>query len=115
MEEIRLCGIDYTTKDGVSWKAKILAHNLPEAIASIRQKVSKLDKIWGTSAGGRVDLVTKGVWDELTAKADVFVSPVVDDESPVVGDGMWYCPFCDKPFKTSKTLHKHIMRFHAEI
>jgi hypothetical protein len=121
MKEIRLCSIDYTTKDGVTWKANILAHDLNEAVDFIRSRVGALDKIWSTSGGNKVDAVTKTVWDEI-GKSEMVAKEKPktdkDDNDYYLGDqdsSVLTCPFCQKEYKTAKTLHKHIMKFHGEM
>ncbi len=108
MKEIRLCTIEYTTKDNVNWKANILAEDIEEAVKLIRDNVNNVDKVWSTSAGlGSVHAITDSIRKRMTVIKEV---GSVGDTNV---DG-YSCPWCDKTFKTAKGCQIHITKTHTK-
>jgi hypothetical protein len=110
MKEVRLNSIDYTTKDGTTWKANILSHSIDDSIALIKSNVPDFDRIYGTSAGKKIDALTDDVKKLFIVKKEIIVT-----NTKAVGDANTgiVCPFCDKSFKNKKTFKNHLIKYHT--
>ena len=111
MKEVKLNTIDYTTKDGTSWKANILSYNIEDSVALIKKIVPQLDKIYGLSAGKKVDAMTDQVKEAFVvikevSKPDEEVNNLFNNDSII-------CPFCDKTFKNKMTFKNHLIKYHT--
>lgn len=111
MGEVRLNSIDYTTKDGTTWKANILSHSIEESVSLIKAKVPNFDRVYGTSAGKEINALTDKVKKlftitEVKESTDT-VKPVGSIEDKLI------CPFCDKEFKNKTTFKNHLIKYHT--
>ena len=113
--EVRLNTIDYTTKDGTTWKANILSHSIEESVALIRKKVSTFDRVYGTSAGKTVNDLTDKVKKSFVIIREVSKPDEESDEeiNVLFNDDGIICPFCDKTFKSKMTFKNHLIKYHT--
>jgi len=115
--KVKACRIEYETKDRTNWKAVILAYNMEDAIAYIRNNVRGFDRYISTGIVAEIDAIDNVVYDDIfvgkTSVVETTVAKEVkaaeDDEDKVLT-----CPWCDKTFITKITLGNHIKRFHME-
>ena len=115
---MRVCTIEYYTKDDVMWKANVLSTDIDDAISMIRKNVKNFDKIWSTEANDEIHLITDTI-EELLKNRYVIDKKVVkefSDKKETVKEVVenYKCPWCDKPFPTSKGLQVHITRMHKK-
>ncbi len=113
-KEIRLNTIEYTTKDGTSWRANVLSEGIQESIDLLRVLVGKdFDRMHSTDSGNRVDQVTQYVKDLMTVEVIKEVEKPHKCKCKKDVDG-FVCPWCDKSFKNLKNLKSHIIKFHID-
>ncbi len=110
MNTVRLNSIDYTTKDGTTWKANILSHSIEDSVALIKSSVPEFDRIYGTSAGKKIDALTDAVKKLFIVKKEVIITNTKTVGNANIGI---VCPFCDKTFKNKKTFKNHLIKYHT--
>lgn len=124
------CIIDYVTKDGVDeidWKVVILAYSLKDALSYLRLRVPKIRRINSQEAFREIDVfhpdivrdfLTENVVEEREVEVEVPVEVIreveVIKEVQVADNTDPTCPWCEKVFKTQKTLQTHCLRFHLK-
>jgi len=136
MNKIKIITIEYETKDRTNWKAGVLAYSIEEAVKTIMNSVRNFDRIISTSYTRDVDIISKEVYDELS-KMVLNSKPVKNDDKltedniksnvktntsnkkpvnnpPTPKSDILSCPFCNKEYKTQKTLVNHINKYHGK-
>lgn len=116
--KVKVCRVEYETKDRTNWKAVILAFDMQDAIDYIRKNVMGFDKYISTQILADVDAIEDNVFNSLFVGETKVVETVIhqkgddegkeassDDDGPV-------CPWCEKQFKTNNTLGIHIKKYH---
>lgn len=134
MNKIKIITIEYETKDRTNWKAGVLAYSIEEAVKTIMNSVRNFDRIISTSYTRDVDIISKEVYDEF-AKMFLDSKPVKNNDKLTEGSiksnvktttsnkkpvdnppkpDILSCPFCNKEYKTQKTLINHINKYHGK-
>lgn len=124
--KVKVCRIEYETKDRTNWKAAILAYDMQSAIDYIRANVQGFDRYISTSIVAEVDAIDSEVFEDFfvtktnvvettvkmgreTKKAETTPNSVdAPTDSPIL------CPWCQKEFKTTTTLGAHIKKYHLD-
>ncbi|MCK5019157.1 MAG: C2H2-type zinc finger protein [Candidatus Peribacteraceae bacterium] len=110
--KLKVCRVEYETKDRTNWKASIIAYNMDDAIEYIKKNVKDFDKYVSTSIITDIDAIeTKAFNDFFVDNTKVVETQVSSDES---NPDDVICPWCDKEFKNKNTLATHIKKFHME-
>jgi len=126
MKPIKMMKLEYDTKDGITWKAVVLAYDLADGIQAIRNKVPNFDRLISTGACGDVDLISKAVYDDYFVhkqdepnKKETTKDEVVEEKQPKKQidestiEYPFVCPVCKKGYKTMKPLDTHMKKFHS--
>lgn len=112
---MRVCTIEYYTKDEVMWKANVLSTDIDDAIKMIRKHVKNFDKIWSTEASDDIHLITDTIEDLLKNRTKKPIKTAVNKEKEEIKvQEVYKCPWCEKTFPTSKGLQVHITRMHTK-
>ena len=114
--KLKVCRIEYETKDKTNWKAVIIAYNMDDAVKYLRNNVKDFDRYISTNLMGDIDAIeTKAYNDYFISKTEV-VETVIQNEdvNEVPNEAEPQCPWCDKTFKSKNTLSNHIKKYHME-
>lgn len=121
-KKIQICKVEYETKNGMQWKATILAYNMQQAINYVRSKVTAFERCNSTNHLGEVDGFTNEVYDDyLTNKTEIIDTVIkevpveVIKEVPVEAnmEDDLKCVWCKKGFKNLNNLKTHIIKYHC--
>ena len=123
MKQMKLMKLEYETKDGVTWKAVVLAYDLADGIKAIRNKVPTFDRLISTGAYGNVDLISKAVYDDYFVQKETVVNDGkkaekaknldMEEKPASTLEHPFVCPVCHKGYKTMKPLDTHMKKFHS--
>lgn len=112
--KVKVCRVEYETKDRTNWKAVILAFDMQDAIDYIKKNVGGFDRYTATSILGDVDAIEDNVFNKFfvgntTVVETVVEKPKKDEEGREI---LPVCPWCEKEFKNNNTLGIHIKKYH---
>lgn len=105
-----------------TWKANILAKDQKDALSFLRRIIKRPCKINYISNDGPVHAITdevKKVFSIVKEKEVIKEVPKeiikeVEVEKEVIKEvEVFKCPYCEKTYKTGKTLISHIDKFHS--
>ena len=127
-KRIKVVTVEYETKDHVMWKAGVLAYSIDEAIKTIVDNVPKYDRLVSTGLTREIDIISKNVHNDffemgnktknvnkkeiVNKEKDVVLEKSVGEKDTETLNDEVPCPFCDKTYKTKKTLSNHIKKYH---
>ena len=100
-------------KEETTWKASILAKDQKDAISFLTTYINKPCKINYISNNGEVHAITDTIKKVFSVEKEVEVIKEVEVEKEIEVE-LYKCPYCDKTFKTGKTLLAHMKKFHSE-
>lgn len=111
--KVKVCKIEYETKDRTNWKAVVLAYSMEEAVAYVRKNVASFDRYISTSVLAEVDAFEDTVYRDFFV-GDTKVVETIVKSNDVDGDAVTnpVCPWCQKEFKSNNTLGIHIKKYH---
>lgn len=115
--KLKVCRVEYETKNKINWKANVIAYSMEDAIAYLRKNVAEFDRYTGTTMIGDVDAIETTAYNDYFVSETKVVETVVEktpDEQQQPDTGDVFCPWCDKQFKNKNTLGTHIKKFHME-
>jgi len=116
---IKVVAVEYETKDHTIWKAGVLAYDIADAIETISSNVSNYDRLVSTGITREIDIISKKVFDKFFKKSKKSTKKTVNNTQPVKNivdtvkkEELLACPFCNRKYKTERTLLKHIKEHH---
>jgi len=109
---LKVCRIEYETKDGTNWKANILAFSMEDALKYIINNVRGYDRYISTNMIGDVNAIETNAYKAYFNTEPQVVETIIKHDPDNTKDIT--CPWCDKSFKNTNTLGNHIRKFHLE-